>query len=166
MVAELFLGLKIEKDDVAALVYNHHCVGSRFQEPAVFALYLRQALFVSLARADVADRRGHEGSFRAVQRAQHDLDRKLAAVLSQPDELNSRADLLRQRVFRGAQIVRDQPFREAHGNDVRDFLPDELVAAIAELLLRLNVQQHDFAALVHHHHRIRSRLQQPAVFRV
>ena len=78
-------------------------------------------------------------------------------------ELDPRADLLRQRVFRGAQVVGDQPLREALRNDVRHLLPEELVAAVAELLLRLNVQQDDLAALVHHHHRIRRRLQQPAV---
>ena len=46
----------------------------------------------------------------------------------------------RKRVFGGAQIVHNQPLGKAHGNDVRDFLPEELVAAVAELLFRLNVQ--------------------------
>ena len=78
-------------------------------------------------------------------------------------ELDPGADLLRQRVFRGSQTVGDQPLREALRNDVLHLLPEELVAAVAELLLRLHVQQDDLAALVHHHHRIRRRLQQPAV---
>ena len=73
------------------------------------------------------------------------------------------ADLLRQRVLRGAQAVGDQPLGEALGNDVRDLLPEQLVAAVAELLLRLDVEQDDLAALVHHHHRVRRRFQQPAV---
>ena len=59
--------------------------------------------------------------------------------------------------------VGDQPLGEALRNDVLHLLPEQLVAAVAELLLRLHVQQHDLAALVHHHHRIRRRLQQPAV---
>ena len=59
--------------------------------------------FGCFPRGDVADRRGHQDSFGAFQRAQHHLDRKLAAILSPPGELNPRADLLRQRVFRGSQ---------------------------------------------------------------
>ena len=99
----------------------------------------------------------------ARQRAQHDLDGKLAAILAQPDEFNPRTDLLRQRVLRGAQIVCDQPFREADRNDVGDLLTKEFVAAIAELLLRLDVQKNDLAALVNHHHRIRGCFQKSAV---
>jgi hypothetical protein len=61
------------------------------------------------------------------------------------------------------RAVGDQPFGETLGNDVLHFLAQKLVAAIAELLFRLKVQQNDLAALVHHHHRIGSRFQQPAV---
>ena len=38
-----------------------------------------------------------------------------------------------------------EPLGEALGDDVRDLLPEELVAVIAELLLGLDVQQHDLA---------------------
>jgi hypothetical protein len=51
-----------------------------------------------------------------------------------------------ERVFRGAQIVRDQPLRKAYRDDVGDLLAKQFVAAVAELLLRLHVQQHDLAA--------------------
>ena len=165
VVAELLLRLQIQQDDLAALVHHHHGVRRRFQQPAVAALHLRQMLFRGLAHADVADRRRHQDSLRALQRAQHDLDRKLAAVLAPSGELDPAADLLRQRVFRGSKIVRDQPLRETLRDDVRHLLPDELIAVVAELLLGLKIQQHDLAALVHHHHRIRSRLQQPAILR-
>ena len=120
-------------------------------------------LFRGLAHTDVADRRRHQGSLGAFQRAQHDLDREGAAILASCGELDARADLLVQRVLGGAQIVGDQPFREALRDDVGNLLSQELVAAVAELLLRLQVQKHNLAALVHHHHRVRSRLQQPAV---
>ena len=66
--------------------------------------------------------------------------------LRRADELDPGADLLGQRVGRGAQIVRDQPLGEALRDDVRDLLPDELVAAVAELLLGLDVEQDDLAA--------------------
>ena len=49
------------------------------------------------------------------------------------------------------------------GNDVRDLLPDELVAAVAELLLGLEVEQDDLAGLVDDDDRVRGRLEQPAV---
>ena len=159
----MFLRLNVQQDDLPALVHHHHGIGSRFQQSAIPAFHLRQMLFRGLAHADVADRRRHQDPFGAIQRAQHDLDGKLAAVFPPPDEFNSRADLLRQRVFRGAQSVSDQPLREAFGNDVLDLLSKEFVTAIAELLLRLDIQQNDLAALVHHHHRIRGRFQQSAV---
>ena len=162
-VAELLLRLHVQQHDLAALVHHHHRVRRRLQQPAVPAFHLRQMLFRGLAHADVADRRRHQDSFGAFQRAQHDLDRKLAAVLAPPGELDPGADLLRQRVLRGSKIVRDQPFREALRNDVRHLLPEELVAAVAELLLRLQIQQDDLAVLVHHHHRVGRRFQQPAV---
>ena len=80
-------------------------------------------------------------------------------------QLNSRADLLRQRFRRGSRAIRNQPFREAFRNNVLYLLPDEFIAAVAELLLRLHIQQNDLSALVHHHHGIRRGLQQPAVLR-
>ncbi len=112
---------------------------------------------------DVADRGGDQDALGAFERAQHDLDGELAAVLAPPGELDAGADLLRQGVFRGAQGVRDQPFREAFRNDVLDLLPHQLVAAVAELLLRLHIEQHDLSGLVHHHHGVGRRFQQPAV---
>ena len=162
-ISELLLRLDIQQHDLAALVHHHHRIRSRFQQPAIPALHLRQMLFRGLAHADVADRRRHQSPFGAFQRAQHDLDGKLASILAPPDEFDSRADLLRQRFCRGARPVRDQPFRKALRNDVLHLLPDQFIAAVSELFLRLNIQQNDLAALVHHHHRIRSRLQQPAI---
>ena len=112
-VAELLLGLNIQQDDLAALVHHHHRVGGRLQQPAIPAFHLRQMLFRGLAHADVADRRRHQDSFGAFQRAQHDLDRKLAAVLPQGGELDAGADLLGQRSLGGAKIVRDEPLRRS-----------------------------------------------------
>ncbi len=83
--------------------------------------------------------------------------------LRRADQLDPGADLLRQRVLRGAQRIGDQPLRETLRNDVLDRLPDQFVAAITELLFRLLVQQHDFAALVHHHHDVGRRLEQTPI---
>ena len=45
-----------------------------------------------------------------------------------------------------AGAVGDQPFREAFRDDVLHFLPDQFVAAVAELFLRLHIQQDDLSA--------------------
>ena len=95
--------------------------------------------FRRLAHADVADRRRHQGSLGALQRAQHDFDRKLAAILPLGNEFDPGADLLRRRVFGGAQIVCDQPLGKTYRDDVRDLLAKQFITAVAELLLRLYV---------------------------
>ena len=85
--------------------------------------------------------------------------------LRRADEFDAGADLLRQRFRRGSGAVGDQPFRKAFGNDVLDLLPDQFVAAVAELLLRLHVQQDDLSALVYHHHGVGRRFEQAAILR-
>src|ERR1700730_7126485 len=162
-VSELFLRLNIQQDDLPARVHHHHRIRCCFQQPAIPAFHLRQMLFRILAHADVADRCRHQDSLSAFQRAQHDLNRKRTSILPPPGELNPCTDLLRQRLSRGSRTVSDQSFRETFRNDVLHLLPYEFIAAISELFLRLNVQQDDLPARVHHHHRIRCCFQQPAI---
>src|ERR1700730_16091048 len=100
------------------------------------------------AHANVADRCRHQDSLSAFQRAQHDLNRKLASILPPPGELNPCTDLLRQRLSRGSRTVSDQSFRETFRNDVLHLLPYEFIAAVSELFLRLNIQQDDLPARV------------------
>ena len=116
-----------------------------------------------LAQADVADRSGYEDSLSALQRAEHDLDGKLASILAQAGEFDSGANLLCQRFSRSADSVGNQPFRKALWNDALYMLPREFVAVVSELLLRLNVEQNNLPALVYHHHRVRSCLEQSPV---
>src|SRR5208282_753203 len=71
------------------------------------------------------------------------LDGKLAAILAPPDQLNPGADLLRQSLRRASGAVGDDPFREAFGDDVFHRLADQLITAVAELLLGPNIQQND-----------------------
>ena len=73
-VTELLFRLHVEQDDLAALVHHHHGVWRGFQQSAIPAFHLRQMFFRVFAHADVADRRSHQDSFRAFERAQHDLD--------------------------------------------------------------------------------------------
>src|ERR1700682_6501794 len=138
--------------------------GNRRQRRAQFVADGRDEFvlqsFVVLAGADVAD---HQDSLGAFERTQHDLHRKLAPILSQSGELDPRSDLQRQGVPRGSQTAREQALCEALRNDVFHVLPEEFVRAVSEFFLRLEIRQHDTAAMVHHHHRIRSRLEQPPV---
>src|SRR3984893_10102511 len=119
--------------------------------------------FRVLADADVADRRRYQTSFGAFQRTQHDLDRKFGSVLALTDQLDPGTDLLRQRVRRGSEAIREQALRKTVRNNIRYLLPQKFVAAISELLLRLKVQQDDLLTLVDHHHRLGTHLAQLAI---
>ena len=96
--------------------------------------------FRIFAHADVPDRRRHQDAFGAFERAQHDLNRKLTSIPSPSVQFNSRSDLLRQCLGCGSGTVRDQPFRETLRNDVLYLLPYQFIAAVSELLFRLNIQ--------------------------
>ena len=87
--------------------------GAASSRPRYLPSICAEMFFRSLAHADVADRRRHQDSFGAFERAEHDLDGKLAAVLAPPDEFDAGADLLGQGVRRAAGAVGDQPFGKA-----------------------------------------------------
>ena len=116
-----------------------------------------------IAHADVANGRGDQNALRAAQGAQHDLNGKLAPVLAPRRELNAGADLLGQRFLGGAQAIRDQALRKSLRNNIAHLLAEQLVAVVAELFFRLQIQQHDLALLVHHHHGIGGGFQQSPV---
>ena len=72
----------------------------------------RALLFRGTTDADVADRGGDEDAVGALERAEHDLDRELAAVLAPADELDAGADLLGKRLGGRPEVVGDQPLGE------------------------------------------------------
>jgi hypothetical protein len=72
-----------------------------------------------------------------------------------PGEFDAHADLLCQRLCRASCSIRDQAFRKAFRNNVRDLLANQFVAPVAKLFLCLNIHQDDLPSLVHYHHRIR-----------
>ncbi len=145
------------------MIHHHHAIGGCFHEAAVSALHLRQVLFSIFAHGDVADCRGDQDTLGAFERAEHDLDGKLASVFAFSVQLNAGADLLRQGFGGGAGSIGDQPFGKAGGNDVGHFLAEEFVTAVAKLLFGLSVEQNNFAILVHHHHAVGSGFKQSAV---
>src|SRR5580658_3327884 len=116
-----------------------------------------------LAHGDVANCRGHQNSLGAFEGAQHDLDGKLGPILSPPDELNSRPDLLRQCLGCGTGSVGDQPLRETLQNNALHLLAYQLIAAISKLAFRLDIQEHNLSILIDDYHRIRGRLEQTSV---
>src|ERR1700728_3864496 len=112
-----------------------------------FAVPLRELVvefldpsFLRFPPGDVADARRYEDPLGAVERAQHDLDGKLAAILPSRRKFYPGPDLLRQCFGWRSRAVCDEPFCEALGNDVLHFLPDQFIAAVPKLLLRLHIQ--------------------------
>ncbi len=164
-VAELALRLDVQQHDVAVLAHDHHRIGRRLQQPAIARLHLGQPGLGGLPDADVADRRGHQHAVAAFQRTQHDLDGKRAAVLAAAGagKFDARADLLGQCLGGRAGAVGKQALGKALGDDVADRLAQQFVPMVAELALRLEVQQHDLAAPVHHHHRVGRRFHEGAI---
>ena len=162
-VAELFFCLDVQQDDLAGLVDHDHGIGRRLEQAAILLFHLQKVLFGGLANADVADRGRHQDARRAVARAEHDLDGEFAAVLAAARQFDAGADLLGQRIGLAARGVGDQPLGEARRDDVRDLLAQQLVAAIAELLLGLDVQKNNLACLVDDNHGIGRRFEQLAV---
>src|ERR1700726_3258874 len=122
-------------------------------------------LFGLFAFGDVPDGCRYQDPLGAFERTQHDLDGKLASILSPTDELNPRSHLLRQRLGRGSGTVSDQPLCEAFRDDVLHLLSYKFITVVTELFLRLKVQKNDFSTLVHDNHRIWGCLQQPSVLR-
>src|ERR1019366_3866569 len=100
-----------------------------------FAQLLLQAVFALLGLyscSDVTNGCRHQDSFWTLQRAQHDLDGEIAAILAASLEFNPRTNLLRQRLSRSSGTVSEQPFREAPLDDVLDLLAEEFVAVVSE----------------------------------
>src|ERR1700722_2239392 len=164
-VAELFFGLNVEKNDFSCLVDDYHRVRSCFEKPAVSALHLREVLLGILADGDVANCSGNQDAFGAFHWAQHDLDGEITPVFASSHELNSGADLLGQSFGCGSRAIRDQAFGETLRNNVLNFLPNQLIAAVSELFLSLDVEENYLPVLVHNHHGIGSSFQERAVLR-
>lgn len=61
------------------------------------------------------------------------------------------------------RVVGDEPLGEALRDDVRHRLAHQLVAAVAELALGLDVQQDDLPDLVDHYHRVGGGLKQATI---
>ena len=118
-----------------------------------------QIIFAAPAFGDVADRGRYQNPVRPIERAQHDLDGELASILTAPVKLDTGADLLGQSFGCGSKPVRDQALCEAVRDNLCHLLSDEFIPAVPELLFGLNIQQDDFAFLVHNHHGVRRSFQ-------
>ena len=87
-----------------------------------------RARFRDLADADVTNGGGDEEPLGAFQRAEHDFDGELRAVLAEAGKFDAGADLLRESFLICPKIVGEDAFGEALGNDVPNLLPDEFIA--------------------------------------
>ena len=109
----------------------------------------------------VADRGHDQDALAGVDGGQGDLGRERAAVAAAARQFQAFAHRPRPRVGQiarpagrvpGLDRVRDQDFHRLAG---------QLVPPVPEQPLGLRVHQHDPAARVHAHHRVRGRLEQP-----
>ena len=105
----------------------------------------------------------YQDALGTIERAQHDLDGKLAAILALADEFDAGADLLRQSFGRCARSIGDQAFRKTLRDDALYSLTQKLVAPISELFLCTSIQKDNLSALVYDHHSIRRRLKKPPI---
>jgi len=85
-------------------------------------------------------------------------------ILAPSVQFDSRTDLLGQRLGRAAGAVGDQAFRETLLDDGLDRLPDQFIAVLAKLLLRLKIQQDDLGSPIYHYHSVGSASSSPPYF--
>ena len=145
--------LRIEHEDRAIL----HALN---QQPEAL-LALAQGLLGALALGNVADHTEHEHALARLERAQHNVDRELRAVLAPAVEREPRAHgpharlcmiMLAMRSVRGPEALRRQEF---HG------LAQQLFPPVAEHAFGLAVDAHDSAFSVGKHNPVRGRFEEP-----
>ncbi len=116
----------------------------------------------SLAIGYVADGSGRERNAVAFEGAQADLDGKLLPVLAASKERQPNSHGARAGKREKSLAISDVPFPIPLGHQELDALSEQFLAAIAEELFRLAVDQHDRPVAVNHHQGVRSQLHQAA----
>ena len=136
----------------------------QFLVRAVELLHLLQKLrFGVLAGGDVVHRHRQQGALGGLQAAQHDLHGESASILAASMDLDPPRDVPRVASSRDSEVVRDHQFHGFLRQQAPRGPPHQLIAAVSELSLRLQVHEDDLPGQGHQHHRIGSRLEQPAV---
>ena len=119
------------------------------------------ACFGGLSVADVTNRRREKEPVGRLQRTETDLHRKLGTVLTQTMQLQPsthRANLpIRRIAIAMTGMLSTKPARHQHLHRT----PQQLITPVAEQRLRLRIDQGDQPSIIHDHHGVRSRLQQP-----
>ncbi len=130
-----------------------------FEHPALqLAIQQVDFAFGALALGDVDDRAKHPGTVVGLDGVQADLHRKFAAALSQPAQIPACSHRAGPRLVHELRPVCGMFAPISEGNQDIHFLADQLVAPVPEELLRLVVDQNDFALRVRHDHGARGRL--------
>ena len=163
MIPELLFCPGVQQDNLPVLIDHYHSIRSGLKKPPIPSLHLGEVLFGILADGDIADGGGDEDALRAFERAEHDFDGEAGSIPAQADQLDAGADLLGEGLGGGAGAIGDKPLGEALGDDVGDLLAEQLVAAVAELLFRLGVEQDDLSLLIDDDHAIGRGFEQAAV---
>jgi hypothetical protein len=158
-VAEQLLGLRVDQQDTAVAVDDHHRVRRRLEQTA-------ELLLGAAALADVADRARHPHAVFGLDRTQADLHGKLGAVLAQPEQRPPRAHRTRLRRGEEVRAVTRVLRAEALRDQLLECLAEQLLALVAEQSLGLRIDQLDLPVAVDHHDSVGRGLDQRAVVRV
>ena len=115
-VAEELFRLRVDQDDLAVVVDDHHRVGRRLEQAAKFFLG-------AAAVGDVAHRGADEHALLGSQRAEADLDRELGAVPAQALQVEPCSHRAHARVVEISLAVDAMLLAEALGHQHLDGLP-------------------------------------------
>jgi hypothetical protein len=115
-------------------------------------------LLGALAFRDVHDGAQNPGALVRLNGVEPDLDRDFAPVFPQAVEVPPGARRAHLRLMQEVIAVLWVPDPEPMGNEGFHGLSYQFIAAVAEQFLRLRIGEDDLVFLVHHNHRVRSRL--------
>jgi hypothetical protein len=154
-VPEQPLSQRVDQDDFAGLVDDHHGVRRRFQQPPELRLGLFPLGDVADGADDVAFSAGRQG-------AEADFDGEFRTVLAEPEQLATLAHRpdpwLAGVGCAVGRVVAPEALRDEH----LDRLPEQFVPGIPEHSLGLGVHQGDPACLINQEDGVGGRLQQAA----
>ena len=134
-------------------------VGFQLVEFAFFFERIAQLGFGLDALGDVADGAGYQQADLGAQRTQADVGRELVSVFVPPKERYARVHWASVGVGSILGALVPVLGLQVEWYQQLNWLPDQLVVAVAEQGLCLRVDEHNFARLIDNHHRVRRRLQ-------
>src|SRR5258708_1766875 len=146
-VAEQFLDLRIDQNNLPLSIYHHHRIGSGFQQPAELRLS-------SVPLGAIPNSTRHHLSFFRLQRTETDLYRKFVPILVQAVQFQACPLRSHQRLHEKTRAV-FLFFTETATPEIYPLsLHDALPISVAEQFLDLRIDQNNLPLPIYHHHGI------------